>query len=145
MEDAPATSNFRAAVNCRSLVPFQNSSLSSSPSLRFSVPPAPPCPTSRAPLPPSLRPRPRFLRLSHPHARPELGATNVRSRANFRAWLACREYRHGPSEILARRGATDKLNRPLLSASGQVGTVCRNTGSCVIRISILARFHEGTK
>lgn len=105
MEDAPATGNSRAAVNCRSLVPFQNSSLSSS------------RPCASLPLPPSPLP-PRLCPFYAPRTLGAASATNVRSRANFRAWLACREYRHGPSEILARRGATGKLNRPRLSAAG---------------------------
>lgn len=93
-----ATGNFRAAVNCRSLVPFQNFSLS--------FPCSPPV---------CLSPR---AACHHHSGRSTARTTNARSRANFRAWLACRESRHGPPEIFARRGATDKLNRPRPSAGG---------------------------
>lgn len=113
-----ATSNFRAVVNCRSLVPFQTSFFLWSPLpshpfrpfLSLSLPPRLPLSLSfsiylllqSVPLPPlpflfsfslSLSLPPRPPRIAGKHPANGVTTTNAdaagRSRANFRAWFAC--------------------------------------------------------
>lgn len=111
-----ATSNFRAVVNCRSLVPFQNFFLSLAPSI-FVVPFAlyfPFClsfPPSRAvptPPPSAVPSRSRSPRIAGTPATvlPLQTLTPLaRSRANFRAWFACHAVNlaTGPQKTLAPR------------------------------------------
>lgn len=120
MEDAPATGNFRAAVNCRSLVPFQNSSLSSSPSpLRPLLAPSPPfSPSTLLPLAPRTLARPELPTFGH-----EL---------IFERGLRVVNIATGPQKY--SRGAARPANWIVLVLL-PLGTARRNTGSCAIHQS----------